>query len=401
MLSTFVRRCRGLVPAFAAATFAAATPGLAQDIKIGYISDMSASGAAEFGLGALWGAQQAAQDINAAGGVLGRPLAIVARDDMAQPPKAIQGVTELLDSEKVVALIGSANSGNVLAWLHLPQQKKIPVISPIATATDITKRFESSGENYIFRVSMVDRDQIALLVAYAVKATKNKKIAFLADSTGYGQQGMKDLLAVLKLHALDPVAQEKFGGKDTDMTSQLSKIKAAGADTLIIYGLADANAYVLRSMEKVNYFPVTLGAWGNINTPLLQLAGPALAAKLIFTASSTATSTPKAAALNARLLDKHPKMTAFVTAAQAYDAVLLLATAMKAAGSTQGPQVQQALENLPQVEGIVKTYDKPFGKTNHEALSVADFHLAQWQAGRVVCYDDAITRTITPENLKQ
>src|SRR6218665_1394896 len=50
---------------------------------------------------ALWGAQQAAQDINAAGGVLGRPLAIVARDDMAQPPKAIQGVTELLDSEKV------------------------------------------------------------------------------------------------------------------------------------------------------------------------------------------------------------------------------------------------------------------------------------------------------------
>src|SRR6218665_692987 len=116
VLSTFVRRCRGLVPAFAAATFASATPGLAQDIKIGSISDMSASGAAEFGLGALWGAQQAAQDINPAGGVLGPPLALVARDDMAQPPKAIQGVTELLDSEKVGALIGSANSGQAPAW---------------------------------------------------------------------------------------------------------------------------------------------------------------------------------------------------------------------------------------------------------------------------------------------
>jgi len=307
MLSIF--RTSKLIPVAAAAIMSMASlSAIAQEIKIGYNSDMSASGSAEFGLSALWGAQQAADELNAGGGVLGRKLAIVARDDVAQPPKAIQNTNELLDNEKVVALIGSANSGNVMAWLHLPQQKKIPVISPIATATDITKRYESSGENYIFRVSMIDRDQIALLVAYAVKATKNKKIAFIADSTGYGQQGLKDLNQVLALHGMKPVAEEKFGGKDTDMTSQLSKIKESGADTLIIYGLADANAYVLRSMEKVNYFPVTLGSWAKRQYPDDSAGRPKLGEKLIFTASTTETSTPKARKLNADLVEKHPKI---------------------------------------------------------------------------------------------
>jgi branched-chain amino acid transport system substrate-binding protein len=387
--------------AVAAAVVGSASMARAQEIKIGYNSDMSASGSAEFGLSALWGAEQAAEEINQAGGLLGRKLRIVARDDVAQPPKAIQNTNELLDNEKVVALIGSANSGNVMAWLHLPQQKKIPVISPIATASDITKRYESTGENYIFRVSMTDREQIALIVAYAVKVTKNKKIAFIVDSTGYGQQGLKDLNQVLELHGLKPAVVEKFGGKDTDMTSQLSKIKSSGADVLIIYGLADANAYVLRSMEKIDYFPVTLGSWANVNTPVIQLAGAKLAEKLIFTASTTETSTAKAKELNAALLKKHPKMTAFVTAAQSYDSVKLLAAAIKHVGTTDGDKVQKALENLPRTEGVVKTYEKPFSKTNHEALSVRDFHLAQWKGGRIVNYEDAVTKTITPADLKK
>lgn len=397
MLNKFGKMIAG--SAVAAALMVAMPAVQAQNIKIGYNSDMSASGSAEFGLSALWGAEQAAEEINQAGGLLGRKISIIARDDVAQPPKAIQNTNELLDNEKVVALIGSANSGNMMAWLHLPQQKKIPVISPIATATDITKRFESTGENYIFRVSMIDRDQIALIVAYAVKATKNKKIAFIVDSTGYGQQGLKDLNQVLALHGLKPAAEEKFGGKDTDMTSQLSKIKASGADTLIIYGLADANAYVLRSMEKINYFPITLGSWANVNTPVIQLAGAKLAEKLIFTASTTETSTPKAKELNAALLKKHPKMTAFVTAAQSYDAVKLLAAAIKQAGSTDGDKVQKALENLGTTDGVVKTYQKPFSKTNHEALSVSDFHFAQWKSGRIVNYEDSVTKAITPADL--
>jgi branched-chain amino acid transport system substrate-binding protein len=374
----------------------------AQDIKIGFNADQSGTGAAELGVAARHGFDLAIEDINKAGGVLGRKLVGVVRDDTGAPPKSIQNMTELIDSEKVAAVIGPTNSGNALAWLHLPQQKKVPVIVPVATATDITRRYASEPMNYIFRVSMVDREQVALLLAYAVKASKNKKIAFIADTTGFGQQGTKDLTEVLALHGLQPAAVEKFGPKDTDMTSQLAKIQGSGADTLVVYGLADANAQLLRSMEKINYFPTTLGTWGNMSTPLLNIAGKKLAEHIIFATSTAEDSNARAVELAKRVRERYPQLPTFVAAAQSYDAVMLLAAAIKQAGGTDGEKLAAALEQqLPDVQGVVKLYKKPFTKASHEGLGVADFHLARWKDGKVTAYKDAITQAITPADLKK
>ncbi|HEY9280947.1 MAG TPA: ABC transporter substrate-binding protein [Eoetvoesiella sp.] len=372
----------------------------AEDIKIGFNSDMSATGSADFGISALAGARQAAADINAAGGVLGRNVTIVERDDTGSPPKAIQNTNELVNNIKVDALLGGVNSGNMLAWLHIVQQKKIPTISPVATATDITGRYAAEPQNYIFRVSMRDRDQIALLAAYAAKSTKNQKVAVIADTTGYGQQGVKDALAILELHNIKPVANEKFGPKDTDMTSQLSKIKNSGADTLIVYALADSNAHVMRSLEKINYFPTTLASWGNLSSPFLRIAGPELAKKMIFAASITEDSSEKSKALYETLLKTNSRLPTYVMAAHAYDSVKLLAAAMTQAKSVDGEKVQQALENLTQVKGVIKDYELPFSKENHEALSVKDFRLVRWVDGNVVSLVDEVTKSIKPEDLK-
>lgn len=378
-------------------------PALAQqaEIKIGYNADQSASGAAELGLSGRYGFEAAIEDINAKGGVLGRKLVAVIRDDAAAPPKSIQNMNELIDNEKVVAVVGPTNSGNALAWLHIPQQKKVPVISHVATATDITARYAKETQNYIFRVSMVDREQLALLSAYAVKASKDRKIGIIADTTGYGQAATKDLLEILALHGITPVGVEKFGPKDTDMTSQLAKLKASGADMILSGSLADATAQVLKSMEKMDYYPGLLSTWGSINTPLINIAGAKLAEKTIFAASTTADANPKAKALSARLIAKYPNMPAFVSAAQGYDAVMLIAAAVAKAGSTDGEKVAAALEDLGAVEGIIKTYSKPFSKTQHEALGVADFHLAQWKDGQVVKVDNAIVKSLTPADLKR
>lgn len=377
-------------------------PAFAQnEIKIGYNADQSASGAAELGLSGLYGFQAAIDDLNAQGGVLGRKIVGVVRDDAGAPPKSIQDMNELIDNEKVAAVVGPTNSGNALAWLHIPQQKKVPVISHVATATDITARYAKEPQNYIFRVSMVDREQLALLAAYAVKASKSKNIAIIADTTGYGQAATKDLQEILTLHGLKPVGIEKFGPKDTDMTSQLAKLKAAGADMIITGSLADATAQVLKSMEKMDYYPGLLSTWGSINTPLVNIAGPKLAEKTIFAASTTEDASDRAAALHKRLVAKHPNMPAFVSAAQGYDAVMLIAAAIKQAGGTEGPKLQAALENLGAVQGIIKTYEKPFSKEQHEALGVADFHLAQWKDGRVVKLDDAVVKGLTAADLKR
>jgi branched-chain amino acid transport system substrate-binding protein len=374
----------------------------AQDIRIGFNADQSGTGAAELGVAARHGFDLAIEDINKAGGINGKKLVGLIRDDTGQPPKSIQNMTELIDSEKVVAVIGPTNSGNALAWLHIPQQKKVPVIVPVATATDITKRYANEPQNYIFRVSMVDREQVALLMAYAVKASKAKKIAFIADTTGFGQQGTKDLTEVLALHGMKPVAVEKFGPKDTDMTSQLAKIRDAGADTVIVYGLADANAQLLRSMEKINYMPLTLGTWGNMSTPLLNVAGKKLAEHIVFATSTAEDSNPRAVALAARVRERYPQMPTFVAAAQSYDAVMLLASAIRKAGTTDGEKVAAVLDNgVPETQGVVKLYTKPFAKGDHEALGVQDFRLAKWRDGKVATYEDAVTKSLSPADFKK
>ena len=383
-----------------AALMGAAASAQADDIKIGFNSDMSATGSADFGISALAGARQAADDLNAAGGVLGKKVVIVERDDVGAPPKAIQNTNELVDNIKVNAMLGGVNSGNMLAWLHIVQQKKIPTISPVATATDITGRYAKTPPNYVFRVSMRDRDQIALLAAYAARASKSGKVAIIADTTGYGQQGAKDALEILALHKITPVANEKFGPKDTDMSSQLNKIKASGADTLIVYALADSNAHVMRSLEKINYFPTTLASWANLSSPFLRIAGPELAGKMIFTASITEDSSKESKALYDTLMKRDGRVPTYVMAAQAYDSVKLIAAAMEQAKSTDGAAVQAALEQLSQAQGVIKAYQKPFSTDNHEALSVKDFRLVRWIDGKVVTVDDDVTRAIKPEDLK-
>lgn len=375
---------------------------VAQDIKFGFNADQSGTAAAELGMAARHGFELAIEDINKAGGLLGKKVVPVVRDDTGTPPKSIQNMTELIDSEKVSVVVGPTNSGNALAWLHMAQQKKVPVVVPLATATEITKRYKGDAQNYIFRISMVDREQVALLMAYAVKSSKNKKIAFIADSTGFGTQGIKDATEVLALHGLTPVAVEKFGPKDTDMTSQLAKIRDAGADTLLIYGLADGNAQTLRSMEKINYMPTAIGTWGNMSSVLVNTAGKKLSEHLVFATSTAEDSNPRATALAARVRERYPSMVTFVSAAQAYDSVMLVAAAIKQAGTTDGAKLAATLESgMPDVQGVIKLYKKPFSKANHEGLGVEDFHLGKWKDGKVTSFSDAVTKSISAADLKK
>jgi branched-chain amino acid transport system substrate-binding protein len=214
-----------------AASLVAASLTQAQDIKLGYNGDLSASPSAQSGQAAVLGMQAAMDDINAAGGVLGRKLVLVSRDDLSQPPKSIQNMSELIDNEKVVAVFGPTNSGNAMAWKHIPNQKKVPVIGNVGSGTDITKPMSAGADNYMFRVSMVDRDQVGALMAYVKKNSASKVVGLMAETTGYGQGGLKDMQEIAELQGIKIVATERFAVADTDMTSQLNKMKSANVDT--------------------------------------------------------------------------------------------------------------------------------------------------------------------------
>ncbi|KQX88946.1 ABC transporter substrate-binding protein [Variovorax sp. Root473] len=388
----------------ATAAFAAFSAGAyAQDIKLGYNGDLSASPSAQSGQAAVLGMEAAIADLNAAGGALGRKFTLVTRDDVSAPPKSIQNMSDLVDNEKVVAVFGPTNSGNAMAWKHIANQKKIPVLGNVGSGTDITKPMSPGADNYMFRVSMVDREQVAALMAYVKRNTAGSKVVgLMAETTGYGQGGLKDMEEIAKLQDIKIAATERFGVGDTDMTSQLSKMKAANVDTVVVWAQGTPIAQLVRSMEKINYFPLTLTSWAADNITFYDAAGKALAEKPIFMRTVSETRTPAQQKLFDRIGSKLKAPGSFSFALHGYDSVQLLAQAMKQANSTDGAAVRAALEDLKTpVQGVLKTYEKPFSKTNHEALTAKDLVWIRWKDGKLMPYTDALIGALKPADFKQ
>jgi len=373
----------------------------AQDLKLGYNGDLSASPSAQSGHAAVLGMQAAVDDINAAGGVLGRKFTIVTRDDQSQPPKSIQNMSDLIDNEKVIAVFGPTNSGNAMAWKHIPNQKKIPVIGNVGSGTAITHPMSPGADNYMFRVSMVDRDQIGALMAYVKKNPAAKVVGLMAETTGYGAGGLKDMQEIAELQGIKIVATERFAVSDTDMTSQLNKLKAANVDTVVVWAQGTPIAQLVRSMEKINYFPVTLTSWAADNITFYDAAGKALANKPIFMRTVSETRTPVQQKLYDRIGSKLKAPSSFSFALHGYDSVQLLAAALKQANSADGTAIKNALEDLRSpVAGVLKTYNKPFSKTQHEALTAGDFVWIKWNDGKLEPYSDPIIKGLVAGDYK-
>jgi branched-chain amino acid transport system substrate-binding protein len=389
---------RALLALAATATFA--VQAQAQDIKFGYNGDLSASPSAQSGHAAVTGMQAAIDDINAAGGLLGKKISLVVRDDTSAPPKSIQNMSDLIDNEKVVAVFGPTNSGNAMAWKHIPNQKKIPVMGNVGSGTDITKPMSPGADNYMFRVSMVDREQVASLMAYVKKV--GKVVGYMAETTGYGQGGLKDMQEIGDLQGIKPAAVERFAVADTDMTSQLNKMKAAGVDTVVVWAQGTPIAQLVRSMEKINYFPLTLTSWAADNITFYDAAGKTLAEKPIFMRTIGEQRNPVQQKLFERIGPKLKAPSAFSFALHGYDSVMLMAAGIKQAGTTDGPAVRAALEDLKApVQGVLKTYDKPFSKTDHEALTAKDLVWIKWKDGKLEPYTDATIQSLKPADFKQ
>ena len=259
----------------------------------------------------------------------------------------------------------------------------------------------AGADNYMFRVSMVDREQVAGLMAYLKKNPAVKSVGYLAETTGYGQAGLKDVQEIGQMHGLKPACDEKFGVNDTDMTSQLNKCKAAGVDTIVVWAQGSPLGQLMRSMEKINYFPLTLMSWAADNQSFYESAGKALAERPIFMRTITEERTPRQQQLYDRVAAKLVSPSAFGFAGHSYDAVMLLAAAIKQAGSTEGAKVRAALENLDGTyEGVMKTYNKPFSKTEREALTAKDYRWAHWKDGKLVAFEDDVIKSLTDADFK-
>ena len=374
---------------FAVAAAAMLTTGAyAADIKVGVIGPFT-GGSSSMGVSMRDGVRLATQEINAAGGINGNKIVLVERDDEAKNERGVQISQELINNEKVAAALGFINTGVALASQRFFQDAKIPVINNVATGSLITKQFPNAAENYIVRTSAADNIQAPLIAKEAVEKRGLKKVAILADSTNYGQLGREDMEKALKTYGVTPVAVEKFNLGDVDMTSQLLKAKNAGADVVLTYAIGPELAQIANGMGKLGWKKPMIGSWTLSMASFIDTAGKnGNGATMPETFIQQPATTPKRKAfVDAYLKEFKPKngiIASPVSAAQGYDSVYILAAAIKQAGSTDGPQILAALENLnAPINGVVMTYNKPFSKTNHEAIATKDVVMGVVENGRV------------------
>jgi len=364
------------------------TGAYAADIKVGVIGPFT-GGSASMGVSMRDGVRLAAKEINAAGGVDGNKIVLVERDDEAKNERGVQIAQELINNEKVAATLGYINTGVALASQRFFQEAKIPVINNVATGTLITKQFPNAAENYVFRTSAADNIQAPMIAKEAVEKRGLKKVAILADSTNYGQLGREDLEKALKVYGVTPVATEKFNLGDVDMTSQLLKAKNAGAEVILTYAIGPELAQIANGMAKLGWKKPMIGSWTLSMASFIDTAGKnGNGATMPETFIQNPATTPKRKAfVDAYLKDFKPKngiIASPVSAAQGYDSVYLLAAAIKQAKGTEGPKILAALENLnAPLEGVVMTYNKPFSKTDHEAIKAKDVVMGIVENGKV------------------
>ncbi len=359
----------------------------AEPIPVGLVAALSGQSAVS-GEAITRGLSVAIDEINAAGGVLGRPLVLVRRDDESNPGKGVAAARELIYRDHVAALFGGIDTPVSIALVPLANKEKMPFMGVWAAGTGITRN--GASPNFVFRVSAVDALVDQRLLRYAATIVKAQHPGLMLINNPWGESNHKGLDAAAKAAGMSLAGAESFEVGDADMIPQLTRLKGAGADAIILVGNAAPAAVVIRSLDRMGWSVPVISHWGISGGRFPELAGPS-AEKVAFVQTySFFNATRKGEQVLAALEKAYPAIKgpqdviAPVGTANAYDAMHLLALAIAKAGSTDGPAIQAALEALPPYDGLIKRYAPAFTATNHDALGADDYIMVHFAAGRIV-----------------
>ena len=348
---------------------AQAQSGSAAPVRVGVIGPFTGP-SADFGVPMLNGIQLAVDEINAVGGYLGRPLQLVIKDDKGDPDQGRKASEELL-AEKVVAALGFCNTGVALKSIDLFQQAQTPLIVPCSTGTAVTAKYPAP-ESYIFRVQARDAIQAPFMVDDIVKRGWDK-VAIFADTTGYGEGGVNDVVAALAARKLKPVYVSRFALGVKDLSSELTAARDAGANVIYSYTVGPENAVIANGKKALKWKVPQVGAWPLSFPFFLEGAKGAAEGALMVQTFIAEPSNERRAAFLANYSRKFKGKPAVpMAAANAYDASYLLMYSFLGIrdGSLTGKAIKESLEGkMRTYYGVVSTYEKPFSVEDKDAIT--------------------------------
>ncbi|MEI6862483.1 MAG: ABC transporter substrate-binding protein, partial [Verrucomicrobiota bacterium] len=297
----------------------------------------------------------AIEHLNAAGGVLGKKFELLTEDNQSKAGESATAARKLVSRDKVVALLGEVASSRSLEIAPIAQAAKIPMVSPASTNPKVTE----TG-NYIFRVCFIDPFQGTVMAKFALQRGW-KKVATLTSVSSAYSVGLGKFFKETYLAGGGVIpAEQKYAESDKDFHAQLTAIKATGADAIFVPGYYTEAALISKQARELGLTVPLFGGDGWEGEPLLEIGGAAVEGIFFSTHYSSEDTAPAVQdfvkAYKARWGGETPN----AMAALGYDSAMVLADAMKRAGTTDGTKLRDALAATKDYLGVT-------GKTSIDA----------------------------------
>jgi branched-chain amino acid transport system substrate-binding protein len=317
-----------------------------EEIVIGEYASLT-GGSASFGQSSHKGTALAIEEINAAGGVLGKKLKLITEDDQSQAGQPATIVRKLIAQDKAVAVLGEVASSKSLEAAPICQQNKIPMISPASTNPKVTE-----VGDYIFRVCFIDPFQGTVMSKFA-QSKGWKNIAVLTDvkqdySVGLAEFFIKDF----KASGGQIVKEQKYSTGDKDFKPQLTSIKAAKPDAIFVPGYYAEVSLIAKQARLLGIKAPLLGGDGWVGDSLLKVAGDSLDGSFFSCHFSSDDKSPVVQGFVEKFKAKYNGETPDDMAALGYDSAMILADAIKRAGTTEPEKLRAAIAETKDHQGI-------------------------------------------------
>jgi branched-chain amino acid transport system substrate-binding protein len=318
-------------------------------LKIGMCNPMTGPGA-EIGQLQAEGAKLGIAKVNAAGGALGKKFEVVMEDDQTTNPGIVLCFSRLVNRGDLVAVISSIRSTQVNAMSPDAKKAGIPVF---IGGTDPT--LTHAGNPWYFRTRPNDSFSAKVMAEFGVKDLGKKKWAIVHSADAFGTNGAKQLIEALKAYGIEPLTVQSFPNGQADLMPVVLAVQQSGADMLGTYIAFENDVAVMaRQMKQLGVAPAWIGSASLMATTTLDLAGPAVYGTYSVPDFNQASS-PQAKVYYdefLKVVGRAPEH----TSAWVYDAITLLAEAVKKAGSTNPDKVRAALLSIKNYPGIEGTY---------------------------------------------
>ncbi len=343
-------RLRWFVAALLSAAFipvlACGKRGAGDEIPIGEYGSLTGT-TATFGQSTDNAIKMAFDEINAAGGVLGKKLRLFVEDDQSKPEEAATAATKLVNQNRVVALLGEVSSSRSLAAAPIAQAAQIPMVSPSSTNPRVTQ-----VGDYIFRVCFTDPFQGAVMAKFAHDTLKLKRLAILVDVRNDYSVGLQTFFRQhLKQLGGEVIAEQSYSEGDSDFHAQLTQIKATNPDGIYVPGYYTEVGTIARQARELGITVPLLGGDGWDSPKLWEIGGEALNGCYLSNHYSTDDPSPVVQSFVAEYKKRYNQLPDAL-AALGYDAAKILVDAMGRAGSTDGAKVRDALAATKDFQGV-------------------------------------------------